>query len=124
MLQNEQLSVAEFAISMLEGVFESGVAIPKTFSSFIIFAFWLPWPGTVYAVPQYPAVPDFWGGRALGGKLRMSAFRRCVDDREKMVGRASADLFCGEHFFFDLLSVCFPGPFWRRWDIAVQYLSV
>ena len=20
---------------------------------------WLPWPGTVYAVPQYPAVPDF-----------------------------------------------------------------
>jgi hypothetical protein len=20
---------------------------------------WLPWPGTAYAVPQYPAVPDF-----------------------------------------------------------------
>ncbi len=56
---------------------------------------WLPWPGTAYAVPQYPAVPDFFvvapsdektvigykvrGGRSLDGKLRMSAFCRCVD---------------------------------------------
>jgi hypothetical protein len=60
---------------------------------------WLPWPGTVYAVPQYPAVPvlrikskrmnmigyKLRGGRPLNGKLRMSAFRRCVDDPEKMV---------------------------------------
>ncbi len=37
----------------------------------------------------------------------MSTIRRCVDDHEKMVDRASADLFFGEHFFFGLLSVCF-----------------
>ena len=32
----------------------------------------------------------------------MSAFSRCVNDREKMVGRASSDLFRGEHLFFSL----------------------
>ena len=41
----------------------------------------------------------------------MSAFRRCVDDREKMVGRASADLFCGEHFFFWPAVCVFPWTF-------------
>jgi hypothetical protein len=37
------------------------------------------------------------GGRPLIAKPRMSAFRRCVDDPEKMVDRASSVTFCGEH---------------------------
>ncbi len=30
---------------------------------------WLPWPGTAYAVPQYPAVPDFLLLRQVTKKL-------------------------------------------------------
>ena len=41
----------------------------------------------------------------------MSAIRRCVDDHEKMVDRASADLFWGEHFYF-LPVVCVFLFFW------------
>ncbi len=29
------------------------------FILFSFYLFWLPWPGTVYAVPQYPAVPVY-----------------------------------------------------------------
>ncbi len=31
------------------------------------FVYWLPWPGTVYAVPQYPAVPVFFFLRQVNG---------------------------------------------------------
>ena len=69
---------------------------------------WLPWHGTAYAVPQYPCSTRFFffapsdektviglkvgGVRPLDGKLRMSAFCRCVDWPKKRMDRP---------FFFD-----------------------
>ena len=67
-----------------------------------VVGYWLPWPGTAYAVPQYPAVPDlfFVAPTGVGAGLHKmcrsgrSGQRTCADEDVLMAGGSGA---CGGH---------------------------
>ncbi len=58
-MNHDASSIAAQQLPPHETQADESDATIKAFDELFDTSDWLPWPGTVYAVPQYPAVPDF-----------------------------------------------------------------